>query len=206
MAVRGALAIGLPNYCGPALIPASTTWWGLYSLEIEMCAVAGRESSLRDPSAYRIPLPHVAAPEDPKQMFHTKMVHLANIVAELSVETTDPEFSSRLGEKSTNCLSIDAKLLEWKRSLPSSLDWETSSLVEPEWVSKQKVVLRNRTFLLSHISYRSRFTNKLERLPKHSSSDPSPFPDSRIVPRRDVSEPELCFSRYSLRSCQCPHH
>jgi hypothetical protein len=144
MAVRGALAIGLPNYTGPQIIAASTTWWGLYSLEIEMCAAAGRESSLRPPSAYRMPLPHEAAPDDPKQLFHTKMIDLACIVAELSVETTDPDFGNKMNVKSANCLAIDRKLLDWKKSLPSTLDWEASSLVEPEWVSKQKVVLRNR--------------------------------------------------------------
>ena len=147
MAVRGSLAIGLPNYSGPDLVRAATTWWGLYSLEIEMCATAGRESSLRDPRQYRIPLPHIAAPDDPKQMFQTKMIDLAHIVVELAAVTEDPDFGQKLGEKSAMCLEIDAKLCSFKKALPPNLDWESSSLVEPEWVSKQKVVLRNRKFI-----------------------------------------------------------
>ncbi|KIW02725.1 uncharacterized protein PV09_06159 [Verruconis gallopava] len=153
MAVRGALAIGLPNYTGPELVRASTTWWGLYSFEIEMCAAAGRESSLREPERYRIRLPHFAAPDDPKQPFQTYMISLAQIVEELSQETTDPEFNLHLPEKSVRCLEIDRKLVNWKNQLPPNLDWDSASLVEPEWVSKQKVVLRNRflnTRLLLH--------------------------------------------------------
>jgi hypothetical protein len=144
MAVRGALAIGLPSYTGSDVIRASATWWGLYSFEIEMCAAAGRESSLRDPRHYRIPLPHLAAPDDPKQMFHTQMIGLAQIVDELSQETTDPDFNLHLPEKSRRCLEIDRKLVDWKNQLPADLDWDSASLVESEWVSKQKVVLRNR--------------------------------------------------------------
>lgn len=147
MAVRSALAIGLPNYTGPDLVRAATTWWGLYSLEIEMCAAAGRESSLRDPKQYRIPLPHIVAPDDPKQMFQTKMIDLAHIMAELSTVTTDADFGDQLGEKSARCLEIDQKLCAWKQGLPATLNWESSSLTESEWVSKQKVVLRNREFL-----------------------------------------------------------
>jgi hypothetical protein len=144
MAVRGALAIGLSSYTGSDVIRASATWWGLYSFEIEMCAAAGRESSLRDPRHYRIPLPHLAAPDDPKQMFHTQMIGLAQIVDELSQETTDPDFNMHLPEKSRRCLEIDRKLVDWKNQLPADLDWDSASLVESEWVSKQKVVLRNR--------------------------------------------------------------
>lgn len=83
-------------------------------------------------------------------MFQTKMIDLAHIVAELAAVTEDAEFGEKLGEKSAQCLLIDAKLCEWKKSLPANLDWESSSLVEPEWVSKQKVVLRNRQSSYHH--------------------------------------------------------
>lgn len=144
MAVRSALAIGLPSYSGSDACLASATWWGLYSFEIEMCAAAGRESSLRESHHYRIPLPHTVAPDDPKQLFHTHMVSLAQIISDLSQETTDPDFNLRLPEKSKRCLEIDMRLVDWKENLPPVLDFDSTSLVEPEWMSKQKVVLRNR--------------------------------------------------------------
>ena len=149
MAVRCALAIGLPNYSGPGAAWASATWWNLYSFEIEMCASAGRESSLREVTHYHLPFPHALAPDNPKQLFTSHMVVLAQLMEDLSQETTHPDFNKQLPAKSKKCLEIDRRLIDWKNQLPPALDFEKTSLVEPEWVSKQKVVLRNRKSIQS---------------------------------------------------------
>ncbi|KAF2427355.1 hypothetical protein EJ08DRAFT_354842 [Tothia fuscella] len=144
LAVRSALAIGLPNTEGLDAVQASMLWWNLYSFEIEMCASAGRESALREPEHYRLRLPHILVPEDPKQQFTSHMVALARIMAQLSDEIYKFNDQRSLREKSHECLDLDKQLVIWKSQLPLSLDFDQSSLVEPEWVSKQKIVLRNR--------------------------------------------------------------
>jgi hypothetical protein len=110
----------------------------------EMCASAGRESALREPEHYNLPLPYTLSPEDPKQLFTSHMVPMAQIMEQLSKEIYQSDNTKSLEERSKKCLEIDQRLLKWKSQLPSSLDFEKTSLTEPEWVSKQKVVLRNR--------------------------------------------------------------
>lgn len=41
---------------------------------------------------------------------------------------------------------LDGLLDDWKRSLPKCLDLNTTSIREPEWISKQKIVLNLREF------------------------------------------------------------
>jgi hypothetical protein len=110
----------------------------------EMCASAGRESALREPEHYHLPLPHTLSPGDPKQLFTSHMVPMAQIMERLSQEIYQSGDTKNLEQRSKKCLAIDRSLLEWKSKLPSSLDFDRTSLTEPEWVSKQKVVLRNR--------------------------------------------------------------
>jgi hypothetical protein len=109
-----------------------------------MCASAGRESALREPKHYQLPLPHILSPDDPQQLFTSHMVPMAQIMEQLSQEIYQSDKTKSLEERSKKCLEIDRSLLEWKSRLPPSLDFDKTSLTEPEWVSKQKVVLRNR--------------------------------------------------------------
>jgi hypothetical protein len=111
-----------------------------------MCASAGRESALREPEHYPLPLPYTLSPEDPKQLFTSHMVPMARIMEQLSKEIYQSDNTKSLEERSKKCLGIDQSLLKWKSQLPPSLDFEKTSLTEPEWVSKQKVVLRNREY------------------------------------------------------------
>jgi hypothetical protein len=74
------------------------------------------------------------------------MVALANLMDQLSQEIYQPDDPKSLAERSRKCIDIDRRLILWKRNLPISLDFDKTSLIEPEWVAKQKVVLRNRKF------------------------------------------------------------
>jgi hypothetical protein len=76
------------------------------------------------------------------------MVALSEIMAQLSQEIYQPDDSKGLKEKSQNCLDLDKRLIGWKSQLPVALDFDRTSLVEPGWVSKQKVVLRNRRLII----------------------------------------------------------
>lgn len=74
------------------------------------------------------------------------MVTLAQLMDELSQEVYQSDDLKSLAERSNKCLDIDRRLIQWKSNLPVSLDFDKTSLVEPEWVAKQKVVLRKRKF------------------------------------------------------------
>jgi hypothetical protein len=87
------------------------------------------------------------APEDPKQTFTSHMVALAQLMDQLSQEIYQSDDPKSLADRSNKCLDIDRRLIQWKSNLPASLDFDKTSLVEPEWVAKQKVVLRNRKLL-----------------------------------------------------------
>lgn len=75
------------------------------------------------------------------------MVALSEIMAQLSQKIYPSDDSKSLKEKSQNCLDLDRRLIGWKSQLPTALDFDQTSLVEPEWISKQKVVLRNRRLI-----------------------------------------------------------
>lgn len=146
MAVRSALAIGIPSLKGCESAPASALWWALYAHEVEMCASAGREATLREPSYYRIPLPYALAPNDPKQSLSQHMVALAHLLQELNQETSRIERQALTMHNSMKSLDLDQRLLDWKSDLPRMLDLESASLVEPEWLTKQKIVLTLRFY------------------------------------------------------------
>lgn len=48
---------------------------------------------------------------------------------------------------------LDDALQQWKRDLPPILNLDTSSLRDPEWLTKQKIVLNLREF--SHATPRA---------------------------------------------------
>lgn len=146
MAVRSALAIGIPSLKGYESAPASALWWALYAHEVEMCASAGREATLREPSYYRIPLPFALAPSNPKQSFSEHMVALAHLLQELNQETSRIERQALTTHNSIKSLELDQRLLDWKSNLPRPLDLDSVSLVEPEWLTKQKIVLTLRFY------------------------------------------------------------
>lgn len=155
MAVRSALAIGIPSLKGTESASASALWWALYAYDVEMCASTGRESSLREPTYYQIPLPFALAPNDQKQALSEHMVALARLLQELYHETSRIERPALTTHNSMKSLDLDRRLLEWKSRLPPLLDLGSSSLVEPEWVTKQKIVLTLRFFNARILIHRS---------------------------------------------------
>lgn len=71
-----------------------------------------------------------------------EMVRFAIILRRTSKEIYHDSKGLSLLEKSVRALELDAELLAWRKSLPAWLDLESSSLREPMWASKQKLVLQ----------------------------------------------------------------
>lgn len=144
MAIRTALAMGLPNDINQKSRQESDLWWAMYSHEIEMCTSAGREPSLRQPSGYEwrpAVQPHL---HDMAQDIVRLMVPLAHILKQLAEDVypdrTDPDTNGA----SIKSLELDSRLEGWKAGLPLSWDLKHQSLTEPEWMTKQKTVLELR--------------------------------------------------------------
>ncbi|KAJ9139170.1 C6 transcription factor [Pleurostoma richardsiae] len=122
----------------------SLLWWALYSHEIEMCSSAGRQSFLREPRHYSIPLPSITTSSGPSPYLINCMVDLAEIVREISAKTYRPSEGLSLAESSGSATDLDTRLSDWKSRLPQHLDLEVQSLDEGELVTKQKIVLKLR--------------------------------------------------------------
>lgn len=81
------------------------------------------------------------------------MVTLAQIMSETShLLYHNPNCS--IHEMSQIAMAIDKKLLDWKANLPKFLNLDAASLNDPEWASKQKLVLK----LRKPLTYRSKET------------------------------------------------
>ncbi|KAH7166077.1 hypothetical protein EDB81DRAFT_273189 [Dactylonectria macrodidyma] len=144
MALRTALAIGIPTSLHSETSLESRFWWGLYSHEIEMCSSAGRQSFLREPSHYRIPLPRASPSSGPSLYLINCMVELAEILTEISANACRPDEAATLVQRSNRSFTLDERLSTWKLQLRAPLNLEKSSLDEAELITKQKVVLKLR--------------------------------------------------------------
>ncbi|KAJ5377274.1 transcriptional regulator family: Fungal Specific TF [Penicillium cataractarum] len=125
----------------------------IYSHEIEMCCSSGRLDSMKELHYYQVSLPKLkinVGPLDPDAedndiaMIPT-MVSLAQIMSEASHQLYHSTQRS-MSEKSRLAMALDARLLEWKANIPSFLNPDATTLNDPEWAFKQKLVLRLRYY------------------------------------------------------------
>ncbi|KXJ91055.1 hypothetical protein Micbo1qcDRAFT_195860 [Microdochium bolleyi] len=144
MAVRAALAIGVPNSSTSG--EASRLWWALYCHEIELCAATGRLPSLREPRYYRVPLPLVVPNDTPTTQMLNCTVGLADILLQISQDLVAYSSDACTTEKSLRAMEHDRRISAWVESLPQRLDVNGSSLLESELITKQKIVLHLRLF------------------------------------------------------------
>lgn len=144
MALRTALATGITHSFDRASEQLQSLWWALYSHEVEMCASAGRESGLSEPSSYRVKLPP-RNKRSPSALI-TCMVYLAEILKQASKDVYDSHATAHLAGKSARALDLDRRLVEWRTQLPGHLDFQSASLTDPEWAIKQKTVLELREY------------------------------------------------------------
>ncbi|OCL04280.1 hypothetical protein AOQ84DRAFT_271052, partial [Glonium stellatum] len=84
------------------------------------------------------------------------MVPLAQLLKQLWSEVYQSNINTNLSEKSLKSLCLDRQLIQWRAQLPSILDLEKTSLTEPEYITKQKIVLKLR-FLNARILFHRPF-------------------------------------------------
>lgn len=71
-----------------------------------------------------------------------EMVHFSVILRRASKEIYHDSKGLTLFEKSAIALELDVLLGDWRSNLPVWLNLDVKSLREPEWASKQKLVLQ----------------------------------------------------------------
>ena len=158
MAARTAVAIGLPNAkYGQSgqdteyLRTAALTWWCIYMHEVEMCCASGRDTSLKSPVHYDLPLPDDSRDNPADETSNTVIafvsvtVSLANLLKRASEELYQSN-SVNLRGRALVAADLDRALERWKDDLPPPLNYTKVSLTEPERVSRQKTVLKLRYF------------------------------------------------------------
>ncbi|KAH8883510.1 hypothetical protein GQ53DRAFT_732392 [Thozetella sp. PMI_491] len=171
MAIRTAFAIGVPADPHADSGQQNLFWWALYSHEIEMCISAGRQSFLREPSQYRTPLPRPSGSSGHPASMVNCMVDLAHILIDVSANASRVDSPAAVAQRSSRASELDQHLHNWKKHLPTSLDFERWGIEDTEAAMKQKIVLKlrylnariliHRAFLItaSTESYRQRLSS-----------------------------------------------
>ncbi|KAK5994363.1 putative transcriptional regulatory C3C7.04-like protein [Cladobotryum mycophilum] len=154
MAIRTALAIGIPTGLHSRSQQQSLLWWALYSHEIEMCSSAGRQSLFGKASQYKVELPKVSNVASPSLLLVNCMVDLAEIIRSVGANSAQPNDRTGLSEKATVATQLERRLVDWKSSLPLQLNFEISPLDENELVTKQKIVLKLRFLYTNMLIHR----------------------------------------------------
>lgn len=80
--------------------------------------------------------------EKPSVSMVSEMVHLAAILRRISKQIYHDSKGLDECQKSLVASELDALLDKWKMQLPEWLSFDTASIREPEWATKQKLVLQ----------------------------------------------------------------
>lgn len=142
MAVRTAIAIGVPSTNTKDFPSISRLWWSLYSHEMEMCTSVGRLSALEDLQTYDMGLPVVDG--DTPQALIAHMVRFAVVLRQVPQKWQRTAQSIDIAARSRETRSIYQMLKEWRESLNPELDFDQPSLTDSGWRLQQKVVLKLR--------------------------------------------------------------
>ncbi|KAL4800233.1 hypothetical protein BDV19DRAFT_375898 [Aspergillus venezuelensis] len=169
LAVRTCLAAGFNRNVRTSSDPRaewiSKTWWGLYSLEIEMSFSLGRPDTLGLDDYHNRPLP----PRDTSQhAIIPWMVDFARITRKVSVQIYHRRLS--LQEKLNVALAIEAELDAWMAGLPGWIrpgfisdkiaggnggnGGERNDLKDPKWARRQRLVLGIRYYNVKTLLFR----------------------------------------------------
>ncbi|KAL4943429.1 hypothetical protein BDV06DRAFT_211075 [Aspergillus oleicola] len=171
LAVRTCLAAGFNRNVRTSSDPRaewiSKTWWGLYSLEIEMSFSLGRPDTLGLDDYHNRPLP---PRDDSQHAIIPWMVDFARITRKVSVQIYHRRLS--LQEKLTVALAIEAELDAWMAGLPGwirpgfisgNLPGGTggtgagggrNDLKDPKWARRQRLVLGIRYYNVKTLLFR----------------------------------------------------
>jgi hypothetical protein len=89
-----------------------------------------------------------AHPNNENTFFARSMTELAHILKRTSEEIYHTPSNVSGVDKSQAALNLDESLLHWKSQLSPMFPLDSTSLTEPESVTKRKVVLKLRTYIL----------------------------------------------------------
>ncbi|KGO66406.1 Transcription factor, fungi [Penicillium italicum] len=143
----------------------SKTWWGLFSLEIEMSLSVGRPDSLGMDEYHNRSIP----PRDDSEFAIIPwMIDFAQIIRQISVQIYHSRIS--LQDKLQLALQIEMEMDRWLARLPERIKPDIGghrltrgALRDPKWARRQQLVLGIRYYNVRMLLFRpflSRFTRK----------------------------------------------
>ncbi|KAL4916863.1 RmlC-like cupin domain-containing protein [Aspergillus aurantiobrunneus] len=180
LAVRTCLAAGFNRNVRPSSDPRaewiSRTWWGLFSLEIEMSFSLGRPDTLGLDDYHNRPLP---LRDDSLYAIIPWMVDFAHITRKVSVQIYHRRLT--LQEKLAVALGIETELDSWMAQLPDRLRPDfipgggRNDLKDPKWARRQRLVLGIRYYNVKTLLFRPflRYSTGLGNRPRSRAGERS---------------------------------
>ena len=163
MAVRASLSAGYHRDAAPKEVSdslsepndtISKTWWGLYSLEVEMSFSLGRPDSVGMEDYHNRAMPPV---DQSEISIIPCMIPFARITRQVSVATLSKK---SLREKIATANEIETEMDRWLLNLPDMIrpDMKQTQgvriLKDPKWARRQRLVLQIRYCNVKMILYR----------------------------------------------------
>ena len=159
-AVRTALSAGFnrrsrSNGMQEEHVIIARTWWGLYSLEVELSFALGRPDSLGLDIYHNQLMPPI---DDTEHAILATMVDFARMIREVSISIYASAQS--IADRLIKASEIEQRMDTWVTSLPDAIrpniyDEDTPSMTkEARWAKKQKHTLKFRYFNVKMVLYR----------------------------------------------------
>ncbi|KGO50791.1 Transcription factor, fungi [Penicillium expansum] len=150
----------------------SKTWWGLFSLEIEMSFSVGRPDSLGMDEYHDRSIP----PRDDSEFAIIPwMIDFAQIIRQISVQIYHSRIS--LQDKLQLALQIEMEMDRWLARLPDMIKpniggyrMTRSALRDPKWARRQQLVLGIRYYNIRMLLFRP-FLSRFTRKPQHPPNE-----------------------------------
>ncbi|OQE28645.1 hypothetical protein PENSTE_c003G06432 [Penicillium steckii] len=148
----------------------SKTWWGIFSLEIEMSFSTGRPDTLGMDEYHNRAIPDR---DDSEYAIIPWMIDFAQIIRRVSIQIYHSRIT--LQEKLQLALQIEMEIDRWLARLPEKIKPDIgayqpsrSALRDPKWARRQRLVLGIRYYNVKMLLFRpflSHFTRKLRHPP-----------------------------------------
>ncbi|KAK7542169.1 C6 transcription factor [Phyllosticta citribraziliensis] len=197
MASRILLSIGAnrrPAESQPQAIEASKTWWGFYTLEIELSFSLGRPDSLGMEDYHNRQPPSIDGSEID---IIPGMIGLSRIMRAISVKVYLHRLS--LGQKLQSALNIELEMDAWCARLPDAIRPQFTSdvdrhcqLGDPPWAFYQRLVLQIRYYNVKMLLLRPFIVYAT----RHSEREPSLLDAVKKCTDAAASTIELLYETY----------
>ncbi|KAJ5155976.1 hypothetical protein N7492_008779, partial [Penicillium capsulatum] len=163
----------------------SKTWWGIFSLEIEMSFSVGRPDTLGMDEYHNRAIPER---DDSEFAIIAWMIDFAQIIRRVSIQIYHSRIT--LHEKLQLALQIEMEMDRWLARLPEKIKPDIgayklsrSALRDPKWARRQRLVLGIRYYNVRMLLFRpflSHFTRKLRHPPSELEETIAKCLDSAI--------------------------